>query len=422
LIESLTTKVLAIGDIGNIFHTIKKYAKSKIHVVNFYKDGAGVYTYADDVETFQTYKVNDHVKRINEIKDNFDICITMGTGERIAYLCDLNYAIFYVGNDIDAPRFLKNSKEPGFNEPLHKLNMFERWFYKNAFKNAIAHLAYAWVFEHLKKYTKNGIKLDVMPVDPTLFNSYVKPIDREKRKFTFFMPQRIGRPKGSDLIWKALSYCKSDFEILQVDWFEEATSEELIIKDELLRTKPPQVTLVPMINRSDMSRYYTFADAVIGNMRNGIYALIELEAAMCRRPVIQYTDPNMKIIAHGKEIKSPFLPTSNDPKIIAEVIDKVVTSEDFRKKLVEEQHKFVKEITDPEKIAAWWDSFFEDLVKKHRSIRKKSPWIRTKLRCMFFLIANRLYFKKIKKVVTGSNYQKTGQTLYDLPRKTHFKE
>lgn len=392
----MTIKVLAIGDIGNVLQTIKKYTKkSKIYIINFYKDGTGVYTYADDVETFQTYKVTDHVKRINKIKDNFDICITMGTGERIAYLSDLNYATFYVGRDIDAPRFIKNSKEQWFNEPLHRLNIFERWFYKNAFKNAIAHLAYTWVFEHLKKYTENGIKLDMIPVDPTLFNPYVKPIEREKRKFTFFSPQRMGRPKGSDLIWKALSYCKSDFEILQVDWFDVSTSEELRIKDELLRTKPPQVTLVPMINRSDIPRYYTFADAIIGNMRIGTYALIELEAAMCKRPVIQYTDPNMKIIANGKEIKSPFLPTSNDPKIIAEIIDKVVTLEDFRKKLVEEQHKFVKEITDPEKIAAWWDSFFEDLVKKHRSIRKNSSWIRIKLRLWFFLIANRLYFKKI---------------------------
>ena len=165
----------------------------------------------------------------------------------------------------------------------------------------------------------------------------------------------------------------------------------------MLRTKPPQVTLVPMIHRKDIPRYYTFSDAIIGNMRIGTYALIELEAAMCKRPVIQYTDPNMKIIAYEKEIKSPFLPTSNDPKTIAEIIDKVVTSEDFRKKLVEEQYKFVKEIADPEKIAAWWDSFFEDLVKKYKTIRKNSSWIRIKLRFMFFLVANRLYLKKIMK-------------------------
>ena len=34
---------------------------------------------------------------------------------------------------------------------------------------------------------------------------------------------------------------------------------------------------------------------------------------------------------------------------------------------------------------------------------------------MGFLIANRLYSQKIKKLVLNSDYQKTGQTLYDNP-------
>ena len=51
----------------------------------------------------------DQVKKINSIKDDFDLCIVMGNGELIAYLCDLNYIAYYVGRDIDAPRFIKNS-------------------------------------------------------------------------------------------------------------------------------------------------------------------------------------------------------------------------------------------------------------------------------------------------------------------------
>ena len=31
----MCTNVLVIGDIGNIFHTISKFSKSKIHVINF---------------------------------------------------------------------------------------------------------------------------------------------------------------------------------------------------------------------------------------------------------------------------------------------------------------------------------------------------------------------------------------------------
>ena len=42
----MVIKVLAIGDIGNYLVTISKYVKkSKIHIINFVKDGAGKFTY-----------------------------------------------------------------------------------------------------------------------------------------------------------------------------------------------------------------------------------------------------------------------------------------------------------------------------------------------------------------------------------------
>jgi len=37
----LSLKVLAIGDIGNILQTLRKYTKAEIHIINFFKDGAG---------------------------------------------------------------------------------------------------------------------------------------------------------------------------------------------------------------------------------------------------------------------------------------------------------------------------------------------------------------------------------------------
>lgn len=397
----MTLKVLVIGDIGNIIHTISKYTKAEIHIVNFFKDGAGTYTYEKDVETFSNYKISDHVKRIDEIADDYDVCLTMGTGERIAYLSDLNYATFYVGRDIDAPRFIKNSKEEWFNEPLHQLNFLERWFYRKTFDNAISHLAYTWVYEHLKKYTKNGIKMDMIPINPNIFKSDLEPLKLKKEKFTFFSPQRMGKPKGTDLIWKALPLCKSDFEIMQVEWFDVSTNEELQIKEELIKTKPPQVKLVPMIKREDMARYYNYADAVLGNMRIGTYALVELEGINCKKPVLQYTNKKMKIFAGEKELESPMLPISNDPKSIAEIIDKIVLEKEFRDELLKKEYEFVKQISDPTKVAEWWDRFFEDIHKKYPKIRKDSSNFKIKSRLLFILIANRLYLKKIRRIGQG---------------------
>ena len=70
--------MLLIGDVGNYFQTVSKFVKkSKIHIINFPKDEAGIYTYDENYELFENYKVRDQVKKINEIKKNFDL--TNGT-------------------------------------------------------------------------------------------------------------------------------------------------------------------------------------------------------------------------------------------------------------------------------------------------------------------------------------------------------
>ena len=395
----MVLNILVIGDVGNYFQTVSKYVKkSKIHIINFPKDGAGKFTYDENYELFENYKVKDQVKKIDEIKQNYDLALVMGTGERIAYLADLNYISYYVGRDIDAPRFIKNSKEPWFTEPLHKLNFLERRFYKKTFDFAITHVAPIWVFEHLKKYSKKCFKMDRKPIDLTLFKKTPDALPKKKEKFTFFCPQRMGIPKGTDILWKALEHCKTDFKILQVDWRDTGTDEENKTSLQLRENLPPQVELIPMIRRKDIPRYYHWADAVIGNLRIGSFEYVELEAVICKKPVISFTDKSFKIILEDIELQSPFLPENNDPKIIAQVIDNIVSSADFRETLHKKEYEFVKEITDPNKAAEWWDSLFEKLVKKYDSVERKSSIISIKFRMLLFLIANRLYSKKLKRL------------------------
>ena len=394
----MVINVLAIGDTGNIISTMKKFTKNiHIHLINFPKDGAGSFTY-DDVETFENYKVKDQVKKINSIKNNFDIAITMGTGERIAYLADLNYITFYVGRDIDVPRFKKNSNEDWSDQPLHNLNFFERKFYWNTFNSAIAHVAYGWVFEFLKKYTNNGLKMDMEPIDTTIFNPNAQILKQEKKKFTFFSPMRMEKFKGTNLLFDALKFCKTDFEILAVDWFGETTDEEIKFKNKLLKNIPSQIRFIPPIKRSEMPSYYRFADAVLGNFYLGIYELVALESVMCGTPVIQYSDKNKEIIVNGKKLVSPFLPISNDPEEIAKIIDRIVDSNEFRTEQFEIQHKFVNKIADPEKCVDWWENLFLNMSKEHKSISKNSSKIKIRFRMLYFLISNRLYFYKLKKL------------------------
>ena len=392
----MVIKVLAIGDVGNLMKSLSKITKrSEIYIVNFPKDGSGVFTHDDSVNRFSSWKVKNQVKYINKIKDNFDICITMGTGERIAYLADLNYIVYYVGRDIDAPRFVKNSKDDWYTEPLHQLNFLERKFYRKAFEFAIAHVAPTWVYEHLKKYTDSGIKMDSKSIDVSFFRKDSEPLEMKKNKFTFFSPQRISISKGTHLLWKALSLCKSDFEVIQVDWRDITTKEEESTSRKLRENLPNQVKLIPMIKRNDMPRYYKWADAIIANVIIGSFENVELEAVHCKKPVISWANKSIEIIIDNQRVESPFLPNSNKPEIIAEIIDKLVESKEFRENLLKREIEFVNKITDEEKIAEWWDLFFEKMVVAHKSIQKNSSAYSMIMRGILFYIGNRLYFKKI---------------------------
>ncbi len=396
----MVLKILVISDVGNYFKTVSKYVKkSKIHIINFPKDGAGVYTYSDGYELFENYKVQDQVRKINQMKNEFDLAIVMGTGERIAYLSDLNYVCYYVGRDIDAPRFIKNSKETWYNEPLHKLNFLERRFYKNTFNFARAHIAPTWVYEHLKKFSGNNIKMDMKPVDLTLFKEKNEKLNKNKEKFTFFCPQRMGIPKGTDILWESLKFCKSDFQILQVDWRDDGTEEEDRLSLKLKENLPSQVKLIPMIKRKDMPKYYQWSDGVIGNLRIGSFEYVELEAVMLKKPVINYTNKNIQIILDGEENESPFEPNSNDPKEIAKFIDDFVTSEKLRLDLLKKEFHFVQKISNPEKAGEWWDDFFKKMTGEYNTINRKSSKFSIKMRMFFYLIANRFYFNKVKRVI-----------------------
>ena len=206
----------------------------------------------------------------------------------------------------------------------------------------------------------------------------------------------MGIPKGTDLLWEGLKFCKSDFEIIQIDWFDESNEEELKIKEQLLEEIPLQVKLVPMVKRSDMINYYNFADAVIGNMCGGYTELVELEGAICKKPVLQYQSKKMTMIIKDKEILPPFYPFSNNPRDIAKAIDRIVESTEFREQLVRQQSEFIKDFSDPRFIGDWWDDLFEKLSNETHSIRKNSSNINIKFRMLLFLIGNRLYMKKLK--------------------------
>ena len=181
----------------------------------------------------------------------------------------------------------------------------------------------------------------------------------------------------------------------------------------MLSEKPEQVKFIPIIKRSEIARYYTFADAVIANLFFGVFELVGLESVMCGTPVIQYTDKEKKIIINGTELESPFQPFSKDPKSIAKTIDNIVESKEFREKLLSQERDFVNEIANPIKFAEWWDNLFEKVFKEYGTIRKNSSPFKVKLRMIGFLLGNRIYAFKIMNFILRKQHKYEGQPLYD---------
>lgn len=406
-------KVLAIGDIADNIFTLKKFTKrSEIHLITFPRKQDALLTNSeDDVEFFQSLLISKQVQKVREIKENYDLCLAMSwAGARIAYLAGLNYLMYFVGGDIATPPFVKNPRLSYLKDPAYRLNIVERGFYKKVFDSAICCVGGQVEYNLLVKYRKDAIRLDRVAVDTTLFNEMIEPVNLPKRKFTFLSAQRIGMEKGHDIIWKALRLCKSDFDVLQVKWFIETTDEEREFNKNLLNDMPPQVKLIPLIMRKDLGKYFAFADAIIGQMRVGTQGAIEREAAFCKKPVLCYTDPNMLMNMGDKKISPPFLPHNQDPIELAELIDRVVQSEEYRLKLAKEEYEYVKELSDPDLVIDEWENIFEKLITEHRTINRKSFPCRNKLENFVSRFLEKYYYSK---TMRAKNIKAWGKNEYE---------
>jgi len=407
-------KILAIGDTADNIFTLKKFAKkAKIHIITFPRKQDALLTNLDSgLEFFDSLLISKQVKKINSIKNNFDICVVMTwAAARIAYLADLNYIMYFVGDDIRTPPFVKKPKLSYLQQPAFNRNLIERNFYRKVFESAVACVTTGHeLYQILRSYRKDALRVDRIAVDTELFNENVKPIEIPKNKFVFLSAQRFSLEKGMDIIWQALKLCKSDFEVWQVKWFIQNTEEEKTANDKLLQDTPNQVKFIPLIKRNELPRYFAFADAILGQMRSGAQGAIERDAAFCRKPVITYADPNRPTMMDGVEIIPPFLPQSKDPKELSLLIDKVVESKEFRENLANEEYEFVRNLSHPDFVIREWEQIFQNCMDRYKSINKKTFFFYKKLEILFALLLEKLVYTR---TMREKNIQAWGRETYE---------
>ena len=381
----MTTRILAIGDTANIISSLRPMLKHTIiHIIDFANSKSN--DIKNNKEIFDSNSIIKNTKKINKIKNNFDLCLVTGwSAARIAYLADLNYIMYFVGTDIRAPLFEKNPKTPYNKNPLKQQSYFDRKFYRKILNNSISCVA---TFEErylaLKKYRKDAIRIDRIAFSKSLFKNKDSSI-KKSIKFTFFSPSKIGVEKGFDIIWKALEYCKTDFEILQVNHVIEESPDKNLNK-KLLKEKPKQVKLIPPILRENILDYYEKADAVIGSMGVDYPEGVALEAIMCKKPVLSYNNPDRNYVIGDEIIKSPFEPQTKDPIKIAKIIDQIVESSEYRLELAKSESNFIAKISDPEKVSKEWDGLFEKFAKQYKTINKNSNNLQILSRFLYLIL------------------------------------
>ena len=204
---------------------------------------------------------------------------------------------------------------------------------------------------------------------------------------------RIGKAKGVDIIWEALKLCKTDFEVLQVEWFMQRTEEEKKDNEILIKNMPKQVKIIPLIKREELGRYIVWSDAIMGQI-SGITGAIERDSAFCKKVVIHYVDTSKPSLIDGNEIIPPFEPKSKDPRVIAELIDKVVTSKEYREKLIQEQYDYIKKLSDPKVVIRDWENLFEKMIKKHPSINRNDSNFSLKFQNILSNLVENLIYKR----------------------------
>ena len=103
----MVINVLAIGDVANVMKSLSKITKkSKINIVNFPKDGKGIFIHDDNVDRFVSWKVKEQVEYINKIKKNYDICL-LSTNKNTKEIIELADIIIFLNSVILILSFLK---------------------------------------------------------------------------------------------------------------------------------------------------------------------------------------------------------------------------------------------------------------------------------------------------------------------------
>lgn len=338
-------KILIVHDAASLAYTLQKYYHGIVNAIYFLEHT--VISQVKDPKFFVKGKgLYSQIRQIKQLSKEYDVFLCFGwIATAICYLAEVNYVIYFVDPYIDPENRIRR-----------KVSQLKKILLDNLYKDALdnASIVVNSILRDakiLQKYRPDSNKIIFALIDNEMFNPNVEKRKLNYGKFVFLSPQRIDPSKGHHILWKAVELTKSDFVVLQTDW----GSGDYY--NEILKTKPSKIEIIPKIKRQDMPSYLASTDALLGQISTTTCGSIEREAALCNKPVFCY-------IPESISENDPFYKESKDPKEIAAYIDKIVLDKEFREQLALTQNAWVKKVFDNKKTVQQWKEVFEESVKK----------------------------------------------------------
>jgi glycosyltransferase involved in cell wall biosynthesis len=337
-------KILVVHDSSSFAYILQNYYPDEVSAIYFSEHA--VISQVKDPKFFVKGKgLYSQIQQIKQLSKEYDVFLCFGwIASSICYMAEVNYVIYFVDSYIDPQNRIRKELSS------LKKNLLDE-LYKDTLDNAsLVVAAISHDAKILQKYRPDA-KIIFPLVDNKMFNPNVEIKELKLDKFIFLSPQRIDPGKGHHILWKAVELTKSDFVVLQTDW----GSGEYY--NEILKTKPAKIKIIPKIKRQDMPSYLASMDALLGQISMTACGSTEREAALCNKPIFCYSPENFST-------DDPFYKVSNNPKEIAIYIDKIVLDKEFREQLALTQNTWVKKIFDNKQTVQQWKEVFQESVKK----------------------------------------------------------
>ncbi len=219
------------------------------------------------------------------------------------------------------------------------INFLQKIFRKHVISSASAYIASSTKSKEAQIFygaSEEKINVSFLTIDT---EKYIRKPQGTRTGKILYVGSLIGR-KGVDLLLKALTKLKSDFELYLAGSGEEKNSLEKMANELRIGEK---VHFLGQLKREELLEYYQTCDLFVLPTREDCFALVILEAICAGLPVIcsKYADGAYDLIEEGKNgfIIDPF-----DEQELSDCIEKILTDHDFRetmqKKSVEIIRKF----------------------------------------------------------------------------------